>query len=311
MATRSKPSSGEMSAWSASGNYMKWQGVIHDLSVQYNSFGLSNEYIMAQIKQFLFNFIWLLILIALVFWAFGMIRRKNHYNIIEPLTIIIPYIVSIFFFLLITFLYVTHNHYRYKIVIFPMVYLICFLVINKFCTKALIRKICVGSMTILFLAQSFFSLDPVTSLAGKTIDIGKMSLTNFNIGMGGDSTLTEYVVYNRQGMYLGNLLEKAFTQITEAEYEVFGVSGVEYRQAVFWDKEQHILSTIDDKGKVRIGIAELQKDGKIMKYDENMQFTEVDQSIYNQIVYFDFPFCDSYDNMEILKEFPEKTVTIM
>lgn len=311
IASRLKPQEDEISAWGASGSYIGWQGVIRDISVQYNTFGFSTVYIIAQIKQFFINYIWLLILVTIIIMIIGMATRKRKESKNDLIPILIPLFTMILTFLIITFIYITHNHYRYKIAIFPVLYLICFILINSYCDRKSVCKIIMGLIATLFLVQSFYNIDPITYLAGKNVNIGNAQLVNFNIGIGGNSTLTEYTVYNRQGISLGRVLEKAFTQIdcdestlivlphmnTEAEYEIFGVSGLEYRQGVYWDRDQHIINTIEEEGKIKVSIAELQPDGRVMQFVDQ-QLTEVNMDNYSRIFYFDFPFSDSYDKID-------------
>lgn len=307
----------KLGVWgSAAGEYLKWQGKIVDLNRFLNCMGWSNLYVINQLKQlFLMNFMWIISIGILLLLLAKCILKKNHQGTPKGL---IPLFSSVIGFTIITILFVTHNHYRYKIAIDIVLLLMFIILVQAVILKTVIRKVLYGTISVLFLIQSFWSLDPVTNSMGRLISLGNQRVMNYDIGFGNGVFVSDYIVYNRQASEWGKTVEKMLYSVeadeetlillpklsSETVYQVFGGFSQQSmeRAGIYVDNMKKDFRTFaSDKGYTRIQYGEIQEDGRIVGRDADYSMVNLDMKEYDKVIYIKLPFVEEDINKNALK----------
>ncbi len=231
-----------------------------------NSFYLSWHYIELKLREiFLMNFSWLL-LVPLVLFLVALCRKRLVRLGIEK-EWLIGIGVSLCAFLLFNISYFTYAHYRYvQLFLFFYMLLVVFL-LEKSCRNVWFKRGFSVVLAAAFLIQSFVSIDPITFLAFRNIDVGNGKVvttnefaTNFEEvwileDKGVDLETGQFMdagVYNREYLGFERALEEALSDIdydlTKAivfpaiyrekiEYTLLGYLGAHDPWNLYWDSE--------------------------------------------------------------------------
>ena len=309
----SSNNSTQQGAWGAStDSYMKWNGKIDNLSSAINSFGYSSDYILNQTGHiFMMNFLWLLLIVILFAGIYCIMSKTRRVQAFQKLKVEYwcPWLISLLFFCLIMFFYVTHNHYRYAIASFTIIVLCFSLLLYSLIQNKVWRKIIVSFIAVLFLLQTFFSIDPLTNMMGRKINTGESIVINYDIGMAGGGMLSDYILYNRQGSDWGRLIEKAMMAIdcdettlilipemqTDMIYQIFGFFASRDKPGIYWNRDMNSFSTIDSENHIRIQCGELRLDGSIWGYDIMHTLININPSDYEKVFFLNLPFANAED----------------
>lgn len=123
---------------------------------------------------------------------------------------IFPLLFADFGFILFSILFVTVNHARYIDVHFPILYICAFYGMCMIsCEK--VRNAFLGILCILFLIQSFYTLDPITKILFKNYNVGSTVMVSATQG----EFLADSMVYNQQFQYFDQALNLAMRDIVD------------------------------------------------------------------------------------------------
>ena len=168
-------------------------------------------------------------------------------------------------------------------------------------------------ISILFLVQSFVSIDPITQKGGKGVDIGNDVLTYYAVDFDKNSVISDYINYNREASQWSVLLEKIMRDIEPNEdtlilfpklsgvssvYQVLGFWEDVNDAGLFWNKEEQTLRTMNlnnmsEMKKIAYGI--IDEDGNIVWASKERDKL----SDYTQIYYIIIP--SEMENVHINK----------
>lgn len=199
-----------------------------------NTFGLNTVVVLTKIKQmFLMNFNWLLIAVLFLFAVFALLKNKT--KLVDGLKssafVLVPIGCSYLGFCFMQFFYITFLFPRYVMLnSFILCLFLAFFVNVTFIKKIITSIICFG-LSVLMLVQTFYTLDPVTKMIFKNIDIGDGALVtnssliafannNYIVETGQNTKimdLSPYTYYNRQWGYFDNLMNNVLAKINYRE----------------------------------------------------------------------------------------------
>lgn len=308
----------KLGVWgSAAGDYLRWQGRIDNLDNYLNSVGWSTTYAINQLNQmFLMNFMWLLSIGIIVFIVIY-ITGKRYSKIGGD---IIPLFSAVGGFVVITLIFITHNHYRYKVAVDILMILLFVFFVQAVIFKTGIRKMIFGVISVLFLIQSFWNWDPITNRMGRLIDLGKQKVMNYDIGFGDGVCVSDYIIYNRQASEWGKAVENMLCSIemdehvlillpklpVEAVYQVFGGFSQQSleRAGIYVDQEKRDFRTfLSDENYERVQYGEIQEDGSVIGSDATYSIINIDVSNYDKLYYIKLPFVSDEVNQATLNSF--------
>lgn len=231
-----------------------------------NSFYFSWHYIGLKLREiFVMNFAWLLFIPLLLF--FVALCRKKLLSLSAKKEWLIGTGVSMCVFLLFNISYFTYAHYRY-IQLFLFFYLIlAVFLLEKSCGNVWFKRGFSILLSIVFLVESFVTVDPMTFLAFRNIDVGngKVVTTNeFATNMDDvlilddkdvDLETGQFMdagVYNREYLGFEKVLEEALRDIdydltkaivfpaiyrNKIEYTLLGYIGAHDPWNLYWNSE--------------------------------------------------------------------------
>jgi len=231
-----------------------------------NSFYLSWHYIGLKLREiFLMNFAWLLVIPLVLFFA--ALCRKRLISLGAKKEWLIGTGVSMCAFLLFNISYFTYPHYRYiQLFLFFYLILAAFL-LEKSCGNVWFKRGFGILLSIVFLVESFVTIDPVTFLAFRNIDVGSgkvVTTSEYATNMDDVRILDDKNVdletgqfmdagiYNREYLGFEGALEEALGDIdydlTKAivipaiyrnavEYTLLGYLGAHDPWNLYWDSE--------------------------------------------------------------------------
>lgn len=166
------------------------------------------QYILSKLSVlFGINFNWILFLfggIAMI----GIFTKKQL--LVNNIHWIFPLLFADFGFILFSILFVTVNHARYIDVHFPILYICAFYGMCMI-SRAKVRNAFLGILCILFLLQSFYTLDPITKILFKNYNVGSTVMVSATQG----EFLADSMVYNQQFQYFDRALNLAMKDIVD------------------------------------------------------------------------------------------------
>lgn len=241
-----------------------------------NSFHWSWNYVWVKLKEmFLMNFAWLLLVPFVLFIVAACRKKLQNLEINREWLVGIG--VSICVFLVFNVSYFTYVHYRYlQLFLFFYMLLVVFL-LEKSCGNVWIKRGFCLLLACAFLAESFVTIDPVTFLAFRNIDVGNGKLvttneyaTNMENGYelereDVDTQTGQFLdagVYNREYLGFEKAFEEALADIeydtTKAvifpalyrdslEYTLFGYFGAHDPWNLYWDSSTGNITYYPDQ----------------------------------------------------------------
>lgn len=279
--------------------------------VKMDSINFSKENIIVKTKEmFLANFSWitiLLILICLLLYFGNKKRRKSSIDIKK----LLPIIISFLLFVMFQYIYVTYIHIRYI-----MPYLVGLIIIFGVLINAVFDKYSYALgllLSIVFLIQSFYTLDPITKTIFSNISVGETQIITTrtyrrsydNLAMLREDDpekmscldMTQSAIYNRQFLYFEFAFEKAL-EVTEYDDDTLIVISPTYEKlpGMTWiclfgqwytDKLHYNPDTyklLDDDTKPSLNIAVYATED-VINIDD-----------YKHVYYFDLPYNSFVDN---------------
>lgn len=260
------------------GSFGEWAGDMTGIQVSVdrtNYFGLDAGFALHKLKQiFVLNFAWVCVLLLLLCFLWRMARRLGKTGApagaragspAEPQKDAV-YLRRLQYagiagglgaFLIFSCLYITSNLYRYDVIAVLALSVLAAAVYLKTFPKAAKGAAGVGHAAaggiflLLFLAQSFFDVDPVSNLAFRTLDIGGIpkNLSNYQSDYYGDG-----LVNNFQYMWLDDLFDKMLADcgfdadtaviLAGRQYSGTQVNGNGEKYAFAWDpvKQRRVMA---------------------------------------------------------------------
>lgn len=169
-----------------------------------NTFCFSWDYIFIKLREiFLMNFAWL-ILIPLILFMVALFQKKmcrvslnKEWFIGLGTTCIV--------FLLFNFSYYTYTHYRYLMLYLPFLLILVLYLLEKSTSNVWIKRGTALLFATAFLVESFVTVDPVTYLAFRNIDVGNGSII----------TTSEFVVDSENKQSFRVIRDKDVTRRTD------------------------------------------------------------------------------------------------
>lgn len=281
-------------------------------------------------ELFIMNFMWLITLVAIIVFLKKIVQRVKKKNInntkilkTRAIAYSYPIVFACIFFLIISMFYFTYLHYRYvQLNLLFMILLLGYCINNICISKKVFGYIITLLITILFLSESYFTIDPITYKLFINFDAGNKDLISTRrYFYGGESVgygyleddgeiiaqhlLHEGADYNREILRLQYVLEDVFNRIEYNSnkliildnfggwiqndcWQLFGTDSVD---VYYWDSNTKTINMN--------GTGELIN----LTVDPSLSFEK-----YQEVYYLDFTFnkyqSDSYlENKEILEEF--------
>ena len=168
---------------------------------------LGFEYMFEKLKVlYIFNYNWLLVLIIMVAFLKVVVSKEKKQGFKE---LVIPLIISQVLFTLFSCLFKTVNHPRYVDSNSVTLSLLAVIAVSYLFRK---KFFCVamGIVSVIMLVSCFWTIDPVSKKYFKTINIGTTEML---------TTMTPYLgdgmIYNKQMLWLENVMNQAFGDILE------------------------------------------------------------------------------------------------
>lgn len=231
-----------------------------------NSFYFSWHYIGLKLREiFLMNFAWLLVVPLILFLA--ALCRKKLLSLGSEREWLIGIGASMSAFLLFNISYFTYAHYRYvQLFLFFHVILAAFL-LEKSCGGVLFKRGFAILLTAAFMVESFVTIDPVTFLTFRSIDVGNGKVVTANeFATNKDDVqfledkdvdletgqFMDSGMYNREYIGFERALEEAFADIdydltkaivfpaiyrNKIEYTLLGYIGAHDPWNLYWNSE--------------------------------------------------------------------------
>lgn len=277
-------------------------------------FGFNIDNIYIKLKEFfVINFSWILVVIFLICLLILLFRKINTKNTIFC-KIRLPLLISFVVFFLFNMLYIAHCPARYILPAYSILF-IFFAYIVSSALKNKIRYMIYSVIAGLFFIQNFITLDPLTLLAFKNVNIGDgtiITTRTFITDENGEITsdkkllsnneLANSASYNRQYSYFSSLFEKFLKEISYSENTLIAIAPTYgtymTKLALFgkWDEgalyyynptTEHVV--LDDQQSIL----------NIQVIDED---TELDFAAYEKIFLVYFPYREQYYTVESLLE---------
>lgn len=160
-----------------------------------NSFQINPEYIVIKLQHlFIFNFQWLIIPLAILLVIKSINKKAKLTKISE---VYYGAIVAYMFFLAFQLLYFTYPHYRY-IKLNAVYYALAIeLLLDKIFTKERIKYLLAVTISILFLVQSYWMIDPISNNIFRKVSTGNGSITSLAYYI--DKPNCPYILYSEKG----------------------------------------------------------------------------------------------------------------
>lgn len=284
-------------------------GIVDDLSGVLDQFGFSGKFFAIQFgHMFAMNFTWLLVAPVIVIVVI-LLRRKQSCSQIMPAEIGLPMIIALLFFYLFSSIFITHPHYRYASPAFVIVALVFVGAILAVIDKSAIRMGTYAVIACLFLAQCYFSIDPITNAMCTPMSTGKTKVYNYAKGYSPkeEQMISDYITYNLQGIQWGGLLSEVMEHIEQGEntlilvpkvkedltYSAFGGDIYQSGRGVFWDQAFGSYSTVETRNVIcNHGGSLMIPSGEVVV---NTDPEERPLSVYEHIYYLRLPYVEVDD----------------
>jgi hypothetical protein len=269
----------------------------------YNCFGINLNHIIMIIKEyFVLNFNWLIWLIIIGCGMYTLINRmiakksENQCAVIESVPIISAFVGGLFF----SIVFVTYTHTRY---IIPSVFggtFFLIIVVNKLNNKKA-RCVIYNVLAILLLIQSFYSVDMVSNKVFCNTDIGSANILSMHDS--GSFQLNDSIVYNRQYVYYGKMMEKMLNEIdydsnkaivlledeTIDGYKVWGSYGYQWdmkqRKMVYYESDKEGVISVDSFPHTEIKSLTNYDKIYVLKFQTNNE--DILNQVLNQVMVLD------------------------
>lgn len=266
-------------------------------------FSIDWNYIVEKLKVlYVFNFNWvfcIIVIVSIIIWA---IRRQWN-----KLSQIFPILCSQIAFTAFSCLFKTVNHPRYtdtnQVALYSMaIILLC-------CYNKLLSQIFSCVMAGLFLASSFYTIDPITKVVFPQYNIGSTEMvTTMERGI----PLGDGMIYNRQMLGFERVINMAlqdslldsdivlFPTLENNPYffdgmaEVGGIEGKYYIEQEYWN--------IEEQKRVPVMTEETKK-FQVYHLTDHVNWNELDKQIVGQVNYFYLPFVGEEYAEEILRKY--------
>ena len=160
------------------------------------SVGLNKIYILVKLKQYLLsNFAWILSIIFAVGYIYILVKKKWKNYPSKEWVSLIGIIVAMCLYALFGLLVHIASHERYNTIFAMLLAFIAFIVLNYLVKSSKVIVPILSVISILFVIESFVTIDPVTQHIFWQVDIGednKMTFESESIQYFGDGLVTNY-----------------------------------------------------------------------------------------------------------------------
>lgn len=288
----------------------------------FSSFGINWISIRAKFMCiFILNFAWIITLLLVVCGIIILIRRKKRVMVCTVSNEqFIPIDISYLFFFLFNMLYITYGHPRY---IMPGYFFLIILLGRLFSLINLQKRhefIVLLLICLLMLIENYFTIDPLTQLSFKKVNIGDRSMVSTieytSIANKLDTSpnalqgrfFSHYMEYNRQFTYFRDAFRKALQTISYDKDTLVIIDSIFLNNSIDF-------SSLVMLGKEGGNNAEYYWNGNNIVYSDsfekmNLFFVgaqdtdlldySLDYSEYKRVYYFSFPYNDEYTEFQIL-----------
>ncbi len=271
-------------------------------------FSIDAGYVLDKLKNlYVLNFNWLFALFAIVGSTWILVKEKKK----KIFRFLLPIWCSQIAFTLFSCLFNTVNHPRYNDTNQVTLYLLALVPLLYYCEKKKCNVI-VGVLSLLCLASSFVTCDPVTRICYDKADVGKMMMIYTS-----DVPLGDGMIYNRQMLGFETVLDSALQDALE-ESDVVLFPTV-YNNAYAFDGMAEV-GTITDNYMVETEFwddvdcrrtakkEESTREFQAYQLTDSVDWKELEQNILGSVNYIYIPaVCDLYsevikDNYQIIEE---------
>lgn len=304
---------------------MLWRQDSVSLSVSssgMDNIGIHPSNIIIKTKElFCLNFNWILcigVLIACV-WGIKRLVSEERANVYRRIKDFLPIVMAMGCFVVFQYIYITYCHIRYIMPFIPCLIILFAVFISSLKNYKAQIWIC-GIISLLMLAQSFYTIDPMTLIVSNKINIGKTQLITTRTFVRGVNNeirteqtdpdlipyleMTQSAIYNRQFLYFEKAFEGVLSQIDYDDntlilvapiYEVVpdmtwvSLFGRWYDKNLYYDTSNGKI-TVD----TRMDILNIQvlSEGIEVPYGE-----------YNEIFLLTFPYNSLFDTEAFLEQY--------
>jgi hypothetical protein len=144
---------------------------------------LDGSYIVQKnLVLYVLNFSWLFILVCII----------GYRSVFKNVKLELPMFVSTFCFTIFSIVFKTSNHARYTAQI-PAVLYVIGVVVVLYMFKDVISDIILTVMALLLITSSYMTIDPVSKICFRAVDVGNMEMISTGTLIPGDS-----MIYNKQ-----------------------------------------------------------------------------------------------------------------
>jgi hypothetical protein len=158
---------------------------------------------------YVLNFSWIFVLAVIAGLIYFTIRKK-----LKTLSWAFPIILSTLFYTLFSMMFKTVNNTRYTAQVSIVLYVLGISVI-LYVFKERLAKIVLIVLSVLLLASSYVTIDPVTKICFETVNVGNMEMITTGVLAPGDS-----MIYNKQMLGFEYVLNEAFDYAISNDYMV-------------------------------------------------------------------------------------------
>lgn len=284
-------------------------GIVDDLSGVLDQFGFSGRFFAIQFgHMFAMNFAWILV-VPIIAVVVIMLCRKQSSVRIMPAGTGLSMTLALLFFYLFSSIFITHPHYRYASPAFIIIALVFVGALLAMIDKSAIRMGAYALIACLFLAQCYFSIDPVTNAMCTPMATGKTKVYNYAKGYSPkeEKMISDYITYNLQGVQWGGLLSEVMRHIEQGEntlilvpkvkddltYGAFGGDIYQSGRGVLWDQAFGSYSTVETRSVIRNhGGSLVIPSGEVVV---NTDPEERPLSVYEHVYYLKLPYVEVND----------------
>ena len=168
-------------------------------------------YIIEKCKVlFALNFNWIFVLLSLIFFIMTLVKKDWR----KHLSWLIPLILIQIFGTVFSFVFKTVNHPRYSDSNLLTIYLpaIIFVLLNL---KNVGKQVALGTLGVLMLLSSYFTIDPITRMVFRKVDIGGTTMVATQ-----NSILGDGMIYNKQMLFMEETINMALQNLDLEQVDV-------------------------------------------------------------------------------------------
>ncbi|MBR2353885.1 MAG: hypothetical protein IKA76_05215 [Clostridia bacterium] len=206
----------------------------------FNGFALNPVYIMDRLKSFAFtNLTWVVLAVFAVALIVALVRRLVMKQRTEYSEARAHYAVSVLVGLLASFipmlLFVTYNHVRYATATVVLLLLLLPEALDRLLKKDLFQSVLCGGIAVLFLVQSYVTIDPFMHLFYNKVEkgaCGAIVYTDNRLLARSDTSrpVTVAAQYNREIMYFDDAMDDLLSKIDYKQGSTVLTFSDEYRE---------------------------------------------------------------------------------